>query len=106
MDKRRKHAYRFLLYWAMLDIRILGWSVRGWWDRVNPFRWGHARRQLMLAGDLADWLHNLALYSSNEFAHFNEQWFWRDFEIVVRRHPEAGLERYRNIFERRLEDRE
>ena len=64
------------------------------------------KEAVVLAGGLADWLHNLALYSANEFLHFNEQWFWRDYEIIVRRNPEAGLERYRNIFERRLEDRE
>ena len=25
MDERRKNAYRYLLYWAMLDIRPIAW---------------------------------------------------------------------------------
>ena len=75
MDEARKKAYRLLLYHAMLDIGPIQWLPRSW----NPFRW---RRQLRLhqrAGEIADWLHNLAQFSALDFEGFDEDWFWREF---------------------------
>ena len=39
MDDHRKNAYRYLLYWAMLDIRPIAWLrwFHGW-RVLNPFR--------------------------------------------------------------------
>ncbi len=102
MDERRKHAYRYLLYWAMLDIRSLEGLGCGWFRAWNPFYWRREGRRIQCAGALADWLHNLALYSSVNFQGFNEEWFWRDFESVRARYAEFGLERYRHGFDRRV----
>ena len=51
MDTHRKNAYRFLLYWAMLDIRPLAWHgyVRGW-RKLNPLNWRRQIRAMRIAG--------------------------------------------------------
>jgi hypothetical protein len=98
MDEQRKHAYHYLLYWAMLEIRPLAWLRWGW----NPLSWRRESRRIRCAGATADWLHNLALFSSMNFEGFNEEWFWRDFEWLRSQYPDFGLERYHNLFERQL----
>jgi hypothetical protein len=105
VDDQRKHAYRYLLYWAMLDIRPLGWLRWSWFRAWNPSYWRQELRRIRCAGAIADWMHNLALYSSVNFQGFNEEWFWRDFESVRTRYPEFGLERYRNLFDQRVSAR-
>lgn len=94
MQANRKRTYRYLLYRAMLDIRPIAWTRLGW----NPFHWSSRRKQIRRAGDLANWLHNLAQFSANEFERFDEEWFWRDSEWIRSRHPDCGLERYRDRF--------
>ena len=100
MDEQRKIAYRHLLYWAMLDIRGVQWL--GWrsWRAWSPLYWRREARRVQWAGAIADWLHNLALYSAHDFRGFNEEWFWRDFETARSRYPEFGLEHYRERFDR------
>jgi hypothetical protein len=98
VDEQRKHAYRYLLYWAMLEIRQLGWLCWGRFRAWNPFYWRREGRRIRCAGAIADWLHNLAFFSSVNFQGFNEEWFWRDFERVRTDYPEFGLERYRGLF--------
>jgi hypothetical protein len=102
VEERRKNAYRWLLYQAMLDIRSLAWLDRNWLNSWIP----HYRRQelhrVQFAGAVADWLHNLALFSVTDFSHFNEEWFWRDFEGLRVRYPEFQLERYRLAFDDRI----
>src|SRR5439155_19371498 len=95
----RKHAYRYLLYWAMLDIRALQGLGRGW-RSWSPLHWRREARRAQCAGAVANWLHNLALHSSVGFQRFNEEWFWRGYEAVRARVPEFGLESYREMFER------
>jgi hypothetical protein len=102
MDERRKRAYRHMLYWAMLDIRPLGWLSAGPLRTWNPLFWRKEAERVRRAGVLADWLHNLALFSALDFARFDEDWFWRDFQQFHKRHPEFGLERYRSRFEEQL----
>jgi dTMP kinase len=101
VDEQRKHAYRYLLYWATLEIRPLAWLGQGGFRSWNPFFWRREGRRVQFAGALANWLHNLAQYSSVDFARFNEDWFWKDFEHLRSRYPEFGLERYHNLFEER-----
>jgi hypothetical protein len=101
VDEQRKHAYRYLLYIAMLDIRAVQWL--GWrsWRAWSPLYWRREGRRVRYAGAIADWLHNLARYSSNyNFQGFKEEWFWRDFERLRSEFPEFGLEYYREEFER------
>ena len=97
MDERRKTAYRYLLYQAMLDIRPLAW-YRFW----TPLGWWRERRRIKCAGVIADWLHNLAQHSAHNFERFDEERFWHDFDYAHSRCPEFGLERYRQRFETML----
>jgi hypothetical protein len=85
----------------MLDIRPLQWAGRGWRQRLNPLCWWSSSRRVRTAGAIAEWLHNLALYSALDFDGFNEEWFWQGYQWLLGQYPEAGLERYRAEFERR-----
>lgn len=101
MNQPRKDAYRYVLYWAMLDIRPLAWYRFHWW---NPFRWRWNIRRIRYAGDLADCLHNLAMFASVEFEGFQEDWFWKELESLESRFPEFSPSRFRSVFDRRLEE--
>ena len=94
MDDRTKAAYRHLLYVAMLEFRTLEFK-----ESWNPLAWRRRYRQALLAGAVADWLHNLAHFSALDFAGFDEKWFWRDHHNLCRRFPGDRLERYREIFD-------
>lgn len=107
MDDHRKNAYRYLLYRAMLEIRPIAW-VRWFhgWRVLNPLHWRWQFRRVRYAGSLADWLHNLALFSSLDFERFDEDWFWRDLEYLSKGYPNFEPTRYRVIFEGRLKELE
>jgi hypothetical protein len=97
MDERRKRAYRYLLYRAMLDIRPIAWlRLR------NPPRWPDEVRRIRQAGALADWLHNLALFSSLDFTRFDEECSWKDGQSLKARYPGLDPERYHRLFEEQL----
>ena len=99
MERRRKQAYRYLLYHAMLDIRPITWmSLRF----LNPFCWRKTAAQIRRAGVIADWLHNLAFFSAIDFDRFDEDLFWDDFRQCENRHPEFQLTIYKDVFEREL----
>jgi hypothetical protein len=102
VDEQRKCAYRYVLYWAMLDIRPLSWLFRDWRRVWNPFCWRQLRRRIGYAGAVAEWLHNLALFAALDFQHFDEDRFWREFESLRSRHSEFGPERYVWLFEQQL----
>jgi hypothetical protein len=107
MDDNRKNAYRYLLYSALLDIRPL--ACHRWfqgWHVLNPFHWRQRFRQVRFAGDVADWLHDVALFSSLDFERFDEAMFWQEFEYVKNKYPDFEPSRYRGIFERRLKELE
>ena len=101
MDVHRKRAYRYLLYRALLDIRPLAWLRVRTIRILNPFHWISEIRRIRRAGAIADWLHNLAMFSYLDFERFDEAWFWRDLENLNRRHPEFGLGSYKEEWERR-----
>ena len=91
VDAQRKHAYRWLLYWAMLDIRPRQWFVWGWRQRLNPFRWWIALRRVRQVGYLAEWLHNLARFSALDFVGFAEETILARLPIVARQIPRLRL---------------
>ncbi|HLX64278.1 MAG TPA: hypothetical protein VKX17_23600 [Planctomycetota bacterium] len=93
LSENKKAAYRGLLYHAMLDIRNLCQS-RGK-ASYNPFEWKRQYRSSRVAGAIADWLHNLAKFSAEDFEGFDEDWFWREFELFRER---KNLFDYRRIF--------
>ena len=103
ITEERKAAYRHLLYVAMLDIRGRCQS-RGKPSR-SPWVWYRSYFSSRTAGAIADWLHNLAKTSSNDFAEFSEDWFWKQHADYCAWFPQEGLERYREIFDEYLAGR-
>ena len=102
MDEQRKKAYRYMLYHAMLDIRPSAWMSSGLFRLLNPFYWRHVFQRVRRAGVIADWLHNLALFSALDFERFDEEWFWGDFQNYEKRYPAAHLSTYKVMFEQEL----
>jgi hypothetical protein len=97
MDKHHKYAYRYLLYWATLDIRSIHWLTFR-----NPFRWRSNIQRVRQAGAIADWLHNLALFSALDFERFDENQFWRDGRVLKEHFPAFDLACYQQLFERQM----
>ena len=106
MEERQIRAYRRLLYWAMLDIRMLCQS-RGR-RLLSPLEWRRQYDRSRTAGAIADWLHNLALYASGTLEEFNCNHFWKEYDGVCATHAKyVGAERifdYRKRFMQALDD--
>jgi hypothetical protein len=86
MDEKRKRAYRYLLYQAMLEIRILQWQVYSPLRLLNPFHAWRVIKRVRRSGALADLLHNMALFSALDFEHFKEDYFWEEYERFCRKY--------------------
>jgi hypothetical protein len=104
MDESRKYAYRQLLYWALLEIRPIAWPSPKWSQRLNPVHWFERFRHMRAVGVVADWLHNLAIYSAGDFKGFDEEWFWQEHEWIKARIRHSWFN-YRALFERSLRER-
>jgi len=103
MDEHRSYAYRYLLYWAMLDIRpIAAISHRVRW--FNPFSWRPRIRRVCALGELAEWLHNMAAFSALNFVGFDELRFWEEFRCLRSKYPE--FQYYRSLFQSALSESE
>ena len=85
MDDTRKNAYRYIIYWAMLEIRQLQWQATRPMQLLNPFKLYRAWKLALRAGALAEWLHNAAHFSSFDFEAFREDWFWDEYDRLVKR---------------------
>ncbi len=101
MDERRKQAYRYLLYKAMLDIRQISWLPLKWYSPFSPMFWVRNIPRVRRAGEIADWLHNLAFFSMLDFEGFGEDWFWQDYQRLCERYP---LPEYRRLFDQHLKE--
>jgi hypothetical protein len=84
LTEQEKAAYRYLLYQAMLDIRMLCQPRLSW----NPLDWRRQYRNSRIAGKIADWMHNLAQYSGWDFRGFSNQEFWRIYDGLCSRFHE------------------
>ncbi|WP_165222429.1 hypothetical protein [Aquisphaera insulae] len=104
MREDRKYAYRYLLYWATLDVRHVAWFSASWFPFWNPFAWSGSIQRVRRAGEIADWVHNLALFSALDFRSFDEERFWADFDSLQKRHSEIDLGYYNQIFEKALSE--
>lgn len=103
MEEERKYALRYVLYRAMLDIRPLAWFRLNFIQRLNPVYWKRELRRIRRAGAIADWMHNLALFSALDFERFDEARFWRELDKLNKRNPEYDfLTYYKGIFDRQL----
>ena len=96
MTSARKTAYRYLLYQAMLDIRIYCQS-RGEASQ-DLVVWQQQYQRSRIAGAIADWLHNLAEAAAGDFEWFDEVAFWKKHDYCCKRFP-GELERYRILFD-------
>jgi hypothetical protein len=98
VNERRKEAYRWLLYQAMLQIRPLRWIDAELVQRIDPdsYLW----KRMRVSGAIADWLHNLAQFAALDFSGFDEERFWQEYGDLVGSYPDQGLERYQNEFQR------
>ena len=92
MSEQQKNAYRHLLYWAMLDIRIRCQPYGR--PSINPFEWYRRYRAGLIAGAIADWLHNLAGFAAYDFEGFDEKRFWDEHSGLCKRFPDADLEHF------------
>jgi len=99
MEQRRKQAYRYLLYHAMLDIRLVAWMPL---RLFNPFGWRKTAARIRRAGVIADWLHNLAFFAAVDFEHFDEGRFWDSFRHYQDQNPEFQLANYKDVFDKEL----
>jgi hypothetical protein len=102
MVERQQRAYRYLLYHAMLEIRPLAWRRLTRLLPLNRRAFQDTARRIRYAGELADCLHNLALFSALDFNRFEEDWFWRQVQGLADRYPDFEVSRYRRIFEQFL----
>ncbi len=104
MDDKRKNAYRYLLYQAMLDIRPIAWQSSTFLQRWNPLAWRWNDWRTRQAGLIADWLHNLALFSALDFVNFSEDEFWREWKVLSERNPDFRLQSYKERFDHILSE--
>ena len=101
MDDIRKHAYRMVLYHAMLDLRAGGPSFSPVETAtLNAGEIDQIAEELRHAKLIAYWLHNLAQSSANDFSSFDEAAFWGQHQFFKEKSPvPARFDGYRIVFE-------
>ncbi|MBM3979770.1 MAG: hypothetical protein FJ304_05720 [Planctomycetes bacterium] len=99
MNDQRKRAYRSLLYYALIDIRLVYWAAEAEPPTKGPSQSQLAASRIQRVGVIADWLHNLASFSANDFDGFDEEYFWDEHQRFCDRYPMFRMEHYRERFE-------
>jgi hypothetical protein len=94
MNQQKTEAYQHLLYCGFLEIR----RGKNQLNKLNPLDWLYSFRDSQASKRLADALHNLALFNTLNFEHFDEDRFWSDLE----RCSEETKEKYWRVFEGHL----
>ena len=105
MDRARKDAYRWLLYVAMLELRVLQLQLAqgSRWRFLNPFYLRRRAAGVRRSIAVTEALHNLAQFAATDFDGFNEVNFWKDIDSLT--HHRTGWQSdYRMEFERRLSE--
>ncbi len=98
MDNSRIYAYRYLIYNGMLHIRPIAGIGSRWRQRWNLVYWLRMRKQIAMAGEVANWLHNLALFSATEFSGFDETAFWSGSKRLEILFPDEGMDSFQKNF--------
>ena len=98
MDANRKSTFRELIYWGLVEIR-LATSPRGF--TMNPMELWQRHKRTDFAHEIAEWLHNLAQFSSLDFERFDEGRFWEDYEVFRKKYP---LDKHQSLFDKTLKD--
>jgi hypothetical protein len=78
----------------MLDIRPLRWPPKGI-RKISPFFWARHIRDIRQRGQIAEWLHNMADFSCRDFADFDEQRFWSEYELRTICYPFPASQGYK-----------
>lgn len=104
MDAAKKHAYRHLIYQGMLWIRPLAGVGYRWSERWSLAYWLRERSRIRRAGEIADWLHNLALFSALDFEGFDEGVFWSELDRLTELFPSEEMAAFHCIFLRAVSD--
>ncbi len=102
MEKVRAKAYRYIIYYGLLDIRGLTWYA---WDKRqkwSPWFLFLSIDKIRARGAIAECLHNLGQFSANDFVGFDESWFWKEYDQMKARYGKHWPNDYREIFESRL----
>jgi hypothetical protein len=87
----------------MLEIRPIAWFRFNWLRNLNPWKWKSLKEQAQHAGLLADWMHNLAMFSALDFEGFDEELFWNELERMRSRFTHLEFRDYRRMFEHNSE---
>jgi len=98
LTEQQKQVYRYLLYQAMLDIRMLCQSRSA--ETWNPLQWRSQYRRSRTAGAIADWLHNLAKYSACDFRGFSAEAIWQEYDGLCQRFEQFGPNGFHNYRQR------
>jgi hypothetical protein len=98
MNENRKSLFRELLYWGMVEIR-LATSQQGF--VVNPLEFLQRRKRIQFAHEIAEWLHNLAQFSSLDFERFDEGRFWEDYAVFRGKYPSS---KNQSLFDRTIKE--
>ena len=97
MDAYRKNTFRELIYWGLVEIK-LATSPRGF--TINPVELWQRHKCIAFAHETAEWLHNLAQFSSLDFERFDESLFWKDYGVFRKKYP---LDEYQSLFDKTLQ---
>lgn len=103
MDDATKSAYRFVIYWALLRVRGLQWISRNQSWIVSLFSLQKEKDRIRCAGEIAEWLHNAAVFSVHDFQGFSEDRFWKEYHRLREKRPNEPWD-YRDVFENRLHE--
>ena len=106
MNAARQRAYLVLLAASLVHIK---WDLACWYGGYSwllPWRSRSQRRTAQRAAYRSAAFHNLAIYSSRDFAGFSEEMFWRDIEKFYQEFPDSRWANYRGLFEHCLRGEE
>jgi hypothetical protein len=106
LTEAEMNAYRHLLYDAMVYIRGECYASEG--ESRSPLVWLRQYRCSRVIGALAEWMHNLAYFASNDFKGFDAAWFWDEYDRLVGRFEDFGPDRrldYRQTYDYALNTR-
>lgn len=96
MDEKRKSAYRYLLYYFLVEIRTIPTPEQ------PHFSWEQLEKRSYHAGAVAYTLHSLALASTSDFTGFDEEEFWARLTHFSAKNPVIELSHYRKVFDLQL----
>ena len=58
-------------------------------------------KRVAFAYEIAEWLHNLAQFSSLDFERFDEDRFWENYKVFRVKYP---LNKYQSMFDKTIEE--